>query len=57
MQALAAQDVELVEHRLAHERVGELEAPRRCGGLEEPRVQDLVERGLLDVGLEAGGGL
>ena len=46
-----------MQHRLAHERVGELEAPRRCGGLQEPRAQDLVERGLLDVGLEAGGGL
>ena len=53
VQPLAAQDVELVEHGLAHERVRELEAARRGGGLEQARAEDLVERGLLDVGLEA----
>jgi hypothetical protein len=38
--------------RQAYERVGELEAPRRGGGLEEPRAEDLVERGLSTAGSE-----
>ena len=46
-----------MEHRLAHERVRELVAARRDGGLQQARAQDLVERGLLGVGVEACGGL
>ena len=57
VQPLAAEHVELVQDGLAHQRVGELEAPRRGGRPEEARAEDLVERGLRDVGLEARDGL
>jgi hypothetical protein len=53
----AAQDVALVENRLANERVGEREPPRAGGGPQQPGAQDLVEGGLGAVVLESGGGL
>ena len=53
VQARAAQHVELVVDRLAHERVRELEAAAAAAaGPQQPRAQDLVERGLGGGGLE-----
>ena len=53
----AAQDVALVENRLANERVRELEPPRAGAGPQQPGAQDLVERRLGAIGLESRGGL
>ena len=53
----AAQDVALVEHRLANERVSELEPLRARRGPQQPGAQDLVERCLGGVRLESRGRL
>ena len=53
----AAQDVALVEHRLANKRVSELEPLRDRGGPQQPGAQDLVERCLGGFRLEPRGGL
>ena len=53
----AAQDVALVVDHLAHERVCELETLRRGGRPQESGTQNLVERRLGDVRLEACGRL
>ena len=53
----AAQDVALVENRLANKRVSELEPLRAGGGPQQPGAQDLVERCLGGSGLEPRGGL
>ena len=57
VKAGAAQDVALVEHRLADERVSELEPLRGRGGPQQPGAEDLVERRLGGIRLEPGGGL
>jgi hypothetical protein len=53
----AAQDVALVEHRLANKRVSKLEPLRYRRGPQQPRAQDLVERCLGGSRLESRGGL
>ena len=55
VQPRAAQHVELVVDRLAHERVRELEAPAGRGAPQQPRAQHLVERRLGGGGLERRG--
>ena len=51
------QHVQLVENRLAHERVRELEAQRVGRRPQQSSVKQLVERGLCRVGLQTGGRL
>ena len=46
VQARAAERVELAQHRLAHERVGELEPPAVRGGPQQSCAEQLVQRGL-----------
>ncbi len=57
MEPGAAQDVALVEHRLANKRVSELEPLRDRRGPQQPGAQDLVERCLGGLRLESRGGL
>ena len=51
----AAQGVAFVVDRLAHERVGELEAVRPGGGAQEPAPEEFVERRLDGRGPKPGG--
>ena len=55
VKAHPAERADLGVHDLAHERMGKLD-PRLAGGggREQPRRDELVERGLRGVGVEAG---
>jgi hypothetical protein len=53
----AAQDVALIENRLAHERMRELGAPRTGSGPQQSGAEDLVKRGLGGTGLQPRRGL